>query len=118
MAKLEVEAFDSVASQSRIRRIGLNPAHEMLITFVRKTFFQKGAGRKEEALLRGFGQVASRNLARRILNILLRDGLLTTFRGSEGAVYVPNRAETRRMQALLDDLASSTDPLWMEVGAL
>ncbi len=116
--KLEVEAFDSVASQSRIRRIGLSTNHEMLITFIRKTFFQKGAGRKEEALLRGFGQVASKTLALRILAVMQREGLLKTFKGREGTVYAPERSQTGRMQRILDELASTSDPLWAQVEKL
>jgi hypothetical protein len=118
ISKLDAEAFDSVASQSRIRRIGLDTNHEMLITFVRKTFFQKGSGRKEEALLRGFGHVASKALAHRILAVMQREGLLTTFKGREGTVYAPERSQIARMQKLLDELAGSLDPLWAEVGKL
>jgi hypothetical protein len=48
--KLEADLYDSVESVSRIRKIGLDPRHEILVTIVRKTFFQKGAGRKERGL--------------------------------------------------------------------
>jgi hypothetical protein len=115
---LDAERYDSVASQSRIRNIGLSPNHEMLVTFIRKTFFQKGAGRKEEALMRGFGQLASRTLAIRILNVMKRDGLISSFKGDEGPVYVPNRSHTARMQNILDELSSSKDELWHEIGQL
>lgn len=118
ITKLVAEEFDSVASVSRIRKIGLKPSHEILTTIIRKTFFQKGAGRKEEALLRGLGMVAGKNYPSRILNIMIREDLLTTFKGNEGIVYAPVRSHTRRMQTLLDQLSASTDPLWLEVGAL
>ena len=116
--KLEADRFDSVESVSRIRRIGLKPSHEILITIIRKTFFQKGAGRKEEALLRGLGRVASKNMATRILNLMVNEGLLTTFRGNEGDVYAPVRSHTRRMQDILDKLRASDDPLWRRVGEM
>ncbi len=115
---LEVEDFDSVASVSRIRKIGLKPAHEILTTIIRKTFFQKGAGRKEEALLRGLGMISGKNYSGRILNIMIREGLLTTFKGNEGTVYSPVRSHTRRMQTILDELSASADPLWLEVDGL
>lgn len=115
---LEVEEFDSVASVSRIRKIGLKPAHEILTTIIRKTFFQKGAGRKEEALLRGLGMISGKNYSTRILNIMIREDLLTTFKGNEGTVYSPVRSHTRRMQTILDELSASTDPLWLEVDGL
>lgn len=116
--RLQAEEFDSVESVSRIRRIGLSPQHEILITIIRKTFFQKGAGRKEEALLRGLGKIAAKTLSTRILNIMMREGLLTKFKGDEGDVYAPVRSHTKRMQDILDELASSADTLWKEVGEL
>jgi hypothetical protein len=118
MKKIEADQFDSVESISRIRRIGLQPSHEILIAIIRKTFFQKGAGRKEEALLRGLGKVASKTLATRILNLLVREGLLTSFRGNEGEVYAPVRGQTSRMQDLLDKLKASKDPIWIKVGEM
>ncbi|MBY5868788.1 NACHT domain-containing protein [Rhizobium leguminosarum] len=116
--RLDAGELDSVASVSRIRKIGLKPAQAILITIIRKTFFQKGAGRKEEALLRGLGKVATRSLSRTILNIMIRENLLTTFRGDEGTVYSPVRSHTNRMQKLLDELAASADPLWADVSKL
>jgi hypothetical protein len=59
----ESDLYDSVESVSRIRKLGLDPPHEILVTIVRKTFFQKGSGRKEEALLRGLGKVAASSVA-------------------------------------------------------
>jgi hypothetical protein len=115
---LEADEFDSVESVSRIRKIGLKPAQEILITIIRKTFFQKGSGRKEEALLRGLGTPAAKSISRKIINIMMRENLLDTFRGSEGTVYAPVRSNTKRMQQLLDELGGSHDPLWVEVSAL
>lgn len=115
---LQAEQYDSADSVSQIRRIKLQPAHEVLVTIIKKTFFQKGSGRKEEALLRGLGSVAARSLCNRILNILIRENLLERFRGDEGTVYVPVRSRTKRMQKILDELLSSDDEIWREVGNL
>jgi len=115
---LEADEYDSVESVSRIRKIGLKPAQEILITIIRKTFFQKGAGRKEEALLRGLGTIAAKSLSAKILNLMLREELLTSFKGSEGMVYSPVRSNTKRMQCILDELGGSSDPLWLEVSQL
>jgi energy-coupling factor transporter ATP-binding protein EcfA2 len=73
--ELDADRFDSTESISRIRQIGLDPAHEILVTIIRKTFFQKGSGRKGEALLRGLGQLAEKGAAAKILNYLLILGL-------------------------------------------
>ena len=118
ISRLEADHFDSVESVSRIRKIGLKPSQEILITIIRKTFFQKGAGRKEEALLRGLGAPAAKSLSSKILHVMIRERLLTSFRGSEGTVYSPVRASTRRMQQILDELGGSSDPLWLEVSQL
>lgn len=112
------ETFDSVTTVSMIRRIGLKPSHEILTAIVRKTYFQRGAGRKEEALLRGLGRLAPKSVAEKILRLMISEGLLTSFRGDEGLVYSPVRSHAARMQAMLDDLSSSKDPLWLAVDKL
>lgn len=115
---LTADQYDSVATVSRIRRIGLSPAQEIFTVIVRKTFFQKGSGRKEEALLRGLGTVGTKALATKVVNLLLREGLLASFKGDEGPVYTPQRSHTQRMQAILDQLSSSKDPIWTELDNL
>ncbi|MDQ0251599.1 hypothetical protein J2W22_003687 [Sphingomonas kyeonggiensis] len=113
-----VDYFDSTQTVSKIRDAGLSPAHEILATIVKKTFFQKGSGRKEEALLRGFGQSASKKLSDRVLKLLLREGIITAAPGKEGTIYVPNRSEAGRMKAMMEELKSSADAIWREVGEL
>ena len=89
-----------------------------MTTIIKKTFFQKGAGRKEEALLRGFGQSASKKLSDKILKILMREDILTTSPGKEGTIYVPNRSQAGRMGKMLQELRSSEDAIWKEVEGL
>jgi hypothetical protein len=115
--KLVSDKFDSTESVSRIRKLGLEPAQEILVTIVRKTFFQKGSGRKEEALLRGLGQLASKNTASDILNLLIREGILDRFKGDEGYVYAPNRKHAGRMKQMLYELKTSRDVLWLAMEA-
>lgn len=113
-----VEIFDTVQTVAQIRKVGLTPAHEILVAILKKTFKQKGAGRKEEALLRGFGAGASKKMASTILNILLHENILERHRGDEGWIYSPSRSQSSRISHLLDQLRSSTDPLWAKVEAL
>jgi hypothetical protein len=108
-----VDAFDSVQTVASIKRVGLSPAHEILVAILKKTFKQKGGGRKEEALLRGFGAGASKKIATSIVNLLLRENILNRHKGDEGWVYSPSRNETSRVSNLLDELRSSSDPLWV-----
>jgi hypothetical protein len=111
------DKYDSTDSISRIRQLGLKPTQEILVTIIRKTFFQKGTGRKEEALLRGLGQLASKGVANAIVNRLLKEDILTVFKGNEGPVYAPNRKYAGRMKKMLSELQTSQDPLWTEISS-
>lgn len=113
------DRFDSTESISRIRQIGLDPPHEILATIIRKTFFQKGSGRKEEALLRGLGQIDPKGAAvGKIVNLLISEDILGKFKGNEGLVYTPNRKYAGRMKKMLYELKTSQDPIWVAVSAL
>jgi hypothetical protein len=113
-----VDQFDSVQTVAQIRKVGLSPAHEILVGILKKTFKQKGAGRKEEALLRGFGTGASKKLATDVLSLLMRQNILNRHKGDEGWIYSPSRSQTARVSTLLDQLRSSTDALWSLVDKL
>jgi hypothetical protein len=113
-----VDQFDSVQTVAQIRKLGLSPAHEILVGILKKTFKQKGAGRKEEALLRGFGTGASKKLATDVLSLLMRQNILNRHKGDEGWIYSPSRSQTARVSTLLDQLRSSTDALWSLVDKL
>lgn len=113
-----VDEFDSVQTVARIRNAGLTVQHEILVAAIKKTFFQKGAGRKEEALLRGFGSGTMQGMAPKVLNVLLRESILERFKGNEGWVYSPVRSHAGRMKIMLEELRSSADPLWSTVGEL
>ena len=110
-----VDRFDSVQTVAQIRRVGLSPAHEVLVSVLKKTFLQRGSGRKEEALLRGFGSGAIRKIATEVVALLMREGLLDRHKGDEGWIYNPQRSHTDRVKRLLDQLRSSDDPLWIAV---
>jgi hypothetical protein len=114
----EADKFDSTESISRIRQIGLKANHAILTTIIRKTFFQKGSGRKEEALLRGLGEVADKGVAPNIVNYLLSHDVLTKFKGNEGWVYAPNRKFAGRMRQMLYELQTSQDQIWNDVALL
>ncbi|MES3048094.1 NACHT domain-containing protein [Sphingomonas faeni] len=118
IASNEVEHFDSVKNTSRIRDAELSPAAEFLATVVKKTFFQPGTGRKEAALTRGLSGNLLNKVAPRVLNILLSEGTISSFKGDEGKVYIPNRSQTSRMEKMLSELKSSSDTIWLEVAKL
>jgi hypothetical protein len=117
ITNFEADKFDSTESISRIRQIGLQPNHAILATIIRKTFFQKGSGRKEEALLRGLGEISDKGMAPKIVNYLLGLDILSRFKGNEGWVYAPNRKFAGRMRRMLYELQTSQDQIWAEVSA-
>jgi hypothetical protein len=90
----------------------------VLVTILRKTYFQKGAARKEEALLRGLGKLVKAGVLDRILNKLIAEGLLTAAAGDTGTIYAPVRAQTRRVGQMLSELNLSRDSVWEFVGSL
>jgi hypothetical protein len=113
-----IARFSSVATTSRIRAAKLDPAHKVLVTILRKTFFQKGSGRKEEALTRGLGRLVKPGVTQRIIGKLTNEGLLSSTTGDEGAVYVPNRAQTQRASKIVSELTFSKDSIWEFVSTL
>ncbi|QRG08252.1 hypothetical protein EZH22_08065 [Xanthobacter dioxanivorans] len=115
---LTADKYESADNTASIRRIGLKPAQQMLATTIRKTFFQKGAGRKEEALTRGFARLGAPGLATKVINMLIAEGLVEKVKGQEGALYIPVRKHTGRMKQLLAELTTSNDPLWLAVSDL
>jgi hypothetical protein len=118
LQEVEADFFDSTASVASIRKIGLKPGQEVLVTIIRKTFFQRGSGRKEEALLRGLGQISTRAHIEGVLRILLREEMLTKFRGDDGTVFAPERQHAGRMKRMLEELNASRDPIWIEVSGI
>ena len=111
----EITAFESVATVAAIKNINLSPQHRVLVTILKKTFFQPGGGRQEGALLRGLGQVDRHGYTDNILKMLISEGLLKKARGKHGNLYVPERKHTDRVAKLLGKLNLSEDPLWQRL---
>lgn len=117
--KSEIERYDSLSNANLIKKSDLDPAHILFLAVVHKIFFQPGAGRQENALLKGgFGQKYDPKLLSKILNILLREKLIEKYPGDDGFIYGPIRKHTRRMTAIKGQLALSGDTLWSEIGEL
>ena len=116
MQEVAVERFDSISNVAKIREAKLTKTQEMFVTIVHKTFFQPGSGRMEKALLRGLGASADRKSARRIIGMLLEEGVLKQFPGKQGRVLVPVRRHARRMSRVMTQLRYSDDPLWQRLG--
>jgi hypothetical protein len=113
--RCEVSSFQSVSTVAQIKEASLDPPHLILVTVIKKTFFQKGNGRKEEALLRGLGTGANAKVSQRILKLLTTESILKKIAGDEGAVYVPVRSQTQRMRTLITELSLSKDPSGLQL---
>ncbi|HEY5347394.1 MAG TPA: hypothetical protein VIJ72_04310 [Rhizomicrobium sp.] len=103
---------------SRIKSMHLDPQLRVLVTILKKCFLQKGAGRQEDALLRGLGQIDRHGAADDILKILKRAGFIKIVPGDHGNIYIPERKYTDRVKKMIAELATSQDEIWKEVAAL
>lgn len=114
----EIESYDSVNNMSRIKASSLSMSHKIFVSIIQKTFFQKGAGRQEETLYRGFTGAVERKMVRDVLNKLKSEGVLESIKLENGYVFKPKRHFTSRMSAIVSDLTRSKDPLWSVIDDL
>jgi hypothetical protein len=114
----EVGDYVRINTVTRIKQAKLSSEQKVFVTIIKKTFFQPGAGRKEEALLRGLDSMQSKKSSEKILKLLCREEILKTAPGKEGLLYIPQRAHTRRMADILKELTLSEDPLWKQLNPI
>lgn len=114
----DVESFQAMATTTLIKKAKLSSSQKIFITMIRKIFYQPGAGRKEEALLRGLGAATDKRCAEKILNKLLDEKIITRHKGDEGYIYKPVRKYTAQMDKILTDLTLSKDPLWIMISGI
>lgn len=107
--------LDTVA---RIKKSQLKPTEIILVTILRKIFFQPGSGRKEEALLRGLGQYGDAKLQSKIIGILKTRSFISEVPGASGKLYIPERSKTARAGRMISQLQQSDDEVWQEVSGL
>ncbi|WP_197456109.1 NACHT domain-containing protein [Stieleria neptunia] len=112
LSSCSAERIHHMDTLDRIKQADLSPSELILVTILKKTFFQPGAGRKEEALMRGLGDLAKPGVAQKIVNRLLQEEILTQGPGRSGRIYRPNRSQTDRVGKIVADLGKSIDPIW------
>lgn len=118
ISNCEIQQFTSLKTTAAIKRADLNTQQKIFVTIIKKTFFQRGRGRKEEALLRGLGLVDRFGYTDKILKLLLRESILERSIGDEGYIYIPIRKYADRMKKIVSELTLSEDTLWQEVSSL
>ena len=113
-----ISHLEQVTASSRIKSSSASHSQRLLLSIIQKTFFQRGGGRKEDALRRGgFGQYYTSKEFSRVISAMMRENLLETSKADSGLVYHPRREFTFRMKQIRDELTLSKDPLWIEIGA-
>ena len=113
-----IDNFESFSTVSRIKRAKLSAPQKILVTIIKKIFFQPGNGRKEEALLRGLGAINDKRYAEKILNKLLDENIIRKHKGDEGYIYSPQRKYAARMDGIITQLTMSEDEIWIYVSNL
>ena len=90
-------------------------SQQAFVAVVKKTFFQPGSGRQENALTRGFGRSDAKKAFERVVKYLVSKGILGVVKGDSGRLFIPVREHTRRLEAIISKLTQSDDPLWKEI---
>lgn len=115
ISNCEAGEFEDVLTVARISDLNISDAHKTLLSIIKKLFFQPGKGRKEEALLRGTEKYWDEKIARKLLKLMMSEGLVDTFKGDDGLVYVPTRSKTVRARRIMSKLGNCGDTLWDQV---
>lgn len=111
-----IDEFETLSTTSRIKQADLLMSQKIFLSIIKKTFFQPGSGRKEEALFRGFGAKELKKIFEKTINYLVRENILSkTKKGDTGYIYNPNRKYAERMKKMKESLNYSEDPIWVEV---
>jgi hypothetical protein len=112
------EEFDETAANTTaIMSSSLALGVRVMLTVLRKLFAQRGSARRESALLRGLDHRTQR-LVPSVLNLLSQHGLVSRGRARDGYVWMPNRGQSRRVNAMLSAPNQSTDPLMTESASI
>jgi hypothetical protein len=112
------EDFQSVKTLTAIRAAGLTVAQTFLLSSLRKLFLQPGAGRKESSMYKGYGDLSTKKACEKVVALLLRERFCDKFKGATEALYIPNRAFTGRVKALMSQLTQSKDDLWTQTSRI
>lgn len=110
-----IDRFSEIENVARISELPLSNRQKTLIAIIKKLFFQPGRGRKEEALLRGTSAYWDSEAADEVLRYMLRTGIVTTAPGNRGKLYIPQRRHSNRMAALVEEMSTSKDELWVSI---
>ena len=113
-----VDVYQSVGTLAEIREAGLSVAQTYLLSSLRKLFLQPGGGRKESSMYKGYGDSTTKKTCDKVINLLVREGFCFKYRGQTESIYVPERSLTGRVQAIMSQMTTSKDPVWLQASRI
>ncbi len=105
-------SFDQADNSARISELPLTAGQKTLLSLIKKLFFQRGRGRKQEGLLRGAEDYWDKKTATSFLAYAVKNRIVIEAKGDEGKIYVPQRRHTRRMANIMERMATCGDVIW------
>lgn len=105
-------SFTDLSSSSRISSLPISNQHKTLLMIVQKLFFQRGRGRKEDALLRGSSNFWDERAAVATLQFMKKHDIIIEAPGRSGLLYIPRLTQKARMRKLRDGMSTCGDELW------
>jgi len=113
-----VDVYQSIETLSAIREAGLSVAQTFLLSSLRKLFLQPGSGRKESSMYKGYGDSATKRTCEKVIHLLVQEGFCSKFKGQSEPIFVPNRSLTGRVHAIMSQMTTSKDHLWLETSRI
>jgi len=103
---------DAPQTTAAISEMDLPVGTKVLLTILKKMYFQSGSGRKENALHRGLDH-HGRRLVGDILRLLQTEKIISPYKraGVDMTIWVPDRSKTARVQKLIMSPRTCKDPL-------
>jgi hypothetical protein len=104
---------EDTSSAARISELNLSNSQKTLLAILKKLFFQKGRGRREDALLRGAERYWDRDAADSAIQYMINSKIIILGAGDEGLLYIPQRKYTQRISQIMKMQNNSKDDLWL-----
>lgn len=103
---------DAPQTTAAISEMDLPVGTKVLLTILKKIYFQSGSGRKENALQRGLDH-HGRRLVGDILRLLQTEKIISPYRraGIDMTIWIPDRSKTARVQKLIMSPRTCKDSL-------
>lgn len=66
-------------------------------------------------MYKGYGDSATKRICDKVIALLVREKFCQKLKGESEPLYIPNRSETGRVKAIMSQMTTSKDTLWVEV---